>query len=135
MCSLTTFLDGFFVLTTDSSSGRLARYPPRRHGSPSWSKSYVPAWGAPRHEDHGVSAHALHQCLARHGLASVAIGRHWDHPEAPNSQVWRWGGLGGAMEGTRRVHVGVLTIVHATMMVTSTTFDPGIFEEQTLYVG
>ena len=39
------------------------------------------------------------------------------------------------MGGTRRVHVGVLTIVHATMMVTSTTFDPGIFEGQTLYVG
>ena len=36
------------------------------------------------------------------------------------------------MGGTRREHVGVLTIVHATMMVTSTTFDPGIFEGQTL---
>ena len=39
------------------------------------------------------------------------------------------------MGGIRRVHVGVLlTIVHATMMVTSTTFDPDIFEGQTLYV-
>ena len=85
-------------------------------------------WGSPRHEDHGVSAHAL-------GLASVAIGRHWDHSEAPNGHVWRWGGLGGAMGGTRRVHVGVLTIAHATMLVTGTTFDPGILEGQTLYVG
>ena len=57
-------------------------------------------WGAPRHQDHGVSAHALHQCTGRHGLAPVAIGRHWDHSEAPNSHVWRWGGLGGAMGGT-----------------------------------
>ena len=93
-------------------------------------------WGAPRHEDHGVSAYYLHQCPGRHGLASVAIGRHCDHSEALNGHVWRWGGLGGAMGGTRRVeYVGVLTIVHATMMVTSTTFDPGIFEGQTLYVG
>ena len=44
-------------------------------------------------------------------------------------------GLEGPWEAPRRVHVGVLTIVHATMMVTSTTCDPGIFEEQTLYVG
>ena len=92
-------------------------------------------WGAPRHEDHGVSAHALHQCPGRHGLASVAIGRHWDHSEAPNGHVWQWGGLGGAMGGIRRAHVGVLTIVHATVMVTSTTFDPDILEGQTLYVG
>ena len=56
-------------------------------------------WGAPRHENHGVSAHALHQCP----------GRHWDHSEAPNGHVWRWGGLEGAMGGTRRKHVGVLT--------------------------
>ena len=44
-------------------------------------------------------------------------------------------GLEGPWEAPRRVHVGVLTIVHATMMVTSTTFDPGILEGQTLYVG
>ena len=41
-------------------------------------------------------------------------------------------GLEGPWEAPRRVHVGVLTIVHATMMVTSTTFDPGILEGQTL---
>ena len=41
------------------------------------------------------------------------------------------------MGGIRRAHVGVLTIVHATVMVTSTTFDPDILEGQTLlvYVG
>ena len=93
-------------------------------------------WGAPRHEDHGVSAHALHQCPGRHRLASVAIGRHWNHSEAPSGHVWGWGGLGGAMGDTRREHVGgVLTIVHATMMVSSTTFGPDILEGHTLYVG
>ena len=47
-------------------------------------------------------------------------------------------GFEGSWKAPRRVHVGVLTIVHATMMVTSktsTTFDPGILEGQTLYVG
>ena len=47
-------------------------------------------------------------------------------------------GLEGSWKAPRRVHVGVLTIVYATMMndmVTSTTFDPGILEGQTLYVG
>ena len=39
------------------------------------------------------------------------------------------------MGGTRRAHVGVLTIVDVTVMVTSTTFDPDILEGQTLYVG
>ena len=39
------------------------------------------------------------------------------------------------MGGIRRAHVGVLTIVHATMVVTSTTFDPDILEGQTQYVG
>ena len=39
------------------------------------------------------------------------------------------------MGGINRVHVGVLTIVHATMMVTSTTFDSDILEGQTLSVG
>ena len=39
------------------------------------------------------------------------------------------------MGGIRRAHVGVLTIVHATVMVTSTTFDSGILEGQTLYPG
>ena len=37
-------------------------------------------------------------------------------------------GLEGPWEAPRRVHVGVLTIVHATMMVTSTTFDLDILE-------
>ena len=37
------------------------------------------------------------------------------------------------MGGIGRVHVGVvLTIVHATMMVTSTTFDPDVLVGQTL---
>ena len=64
--------------------------------------------GAPGLEDHGGSAHALHQCPGRQGMASVDIAKQCGHSRVPHGQLWWWCGLGDAMEGTCGVREVVL---------------------------
>ena len=64
--------------------------------------------GAPGLEDHGGSAHALHQCPGRQGMASVDIAKQCGHSRVLHGQLWWWCGLGDAMEGTCGVREVVL---------------------------